>query len=394
MDATRPAKLRTARDRPPYFAGRVRELALLNERLGDLCETGDPSAGMTVILGVPGVGKTQLAREFAEQAVKCRGATDVRWLPMHPTTLESADANVFMALMKAVGGEDEGRKVADLAAERSGVGGGGVGFTASVTIDRPRDTGTLGRLLADSRTEGIWDGKALVLTIDELQSVAPAGMKTLRVLHQGEHGCPILLVGIGLQHTPRVLANPPGAAGISRLAQKIPLTALGDSEAVDAVRRNMWALGHRIPETCVLALAEASQGFPQHIHGYLAGALAAIAQHGSLAEGAALETALAAGDEARTSYYNDRLGVLRDQDAVLPVVEFMLRHHRRSLRRGDAVDAVDKAGADGDSVVEEAIAHGVLTVDGQGDVSFGIPSFHSHMGQRLERRRRQFSERC
>ena len=177
MDAAQPAKLRTARDRPPYFAGRVRELALLNERLDDLCATGDPSAGMTLILGVPGVGKTQLAREFAEQAVQCRAATDVRWLPMHPTTLESADANVFMALMKAVGGEDEGRKVADLAAERSGVGGGGVGFTASVTIDRPRDTGTLGRLLADSRTEGVWDGKALVLTVDELQSVAPAGIE-------------------------------------------------------------------------------------------------------------------------------------------------------------------------------------------------------------------------
>ena len=386
--ATQPAKLRTARDRPPYFAGRVRELALLNQRLDDLCETRDPSAGMTLILGVPGVGKTQLAREFADQAVRRRGATDVRWLAMHPTTLESADANVFMVLMKAVGGEEKGRKVADLAAERTGVGGGGMGFRASVTVERPRDTGNLARLLADSSTEGIWNGKALVLTIDELQSVAPAGMKTLRVLHQGEHGCPILLVGIGLQHTPRVLANPKGAAGISRLAQKIPLTSLCEPEAADAVEQNMLALGHRIPKSCVQALAKASQGFPQHIHGYLAGALAAIAQHGSLAQGDALETALAAGHGARTDYYNDRLSALPDQDAVLPVVEFMARHSRQSLRRAEAVEALDNAGLDSDDVVEQAIAHGVLTVDVEGDVSFGIPSFHSHMAERLKKRRR------
>lgn len=391
MDATQPVKLRTARDRPPYFAGRARELALLNQRLDDLCETRDPSAGMTLILGVPGVGKTQLAREFAERAVKRAGATDVRWLAMHPTTLESADVNVFMALMKAVGGERKGREMADLAAKRTGVGGGG-GFRASVTFDRPRDTGTLARLLADSRTEGIWDGKALVLTIDELQSVAPAGMRTLGVLHQGEHGCPLLLVGIGLQHTPRVLANPKGAAGISRLAQKIPLTALSDLEAAEAVEQNMLALGHRLPESCVLALAKASQGFPQHVHGYLAGALEAIAQHGSLAKDGALDTALAVGHRARTDYYNDRLSVLRDQDAVLPVVDFLSRHNRRTRRRAEAVEAVDKAGLDGEGVVEQAIAHGVLTVDGEGDVSFGIPSFHSHMAQRLKRRRGQLSK--
>lgn len=136
------------------------------------------------------------------------------------------------------------------------------------------------------------------------------------------------------------------------------------------------------------ALAKASQGFPQHIHGYLAGALAAIAQHGRLAEGAALKTALAAGHGARTDYYNDRLSALPDQDAVLPVVEFMARHSRQSLRRAEAVEALDNAGLDGDDVVEQAIAHGVLTVDVEGDVSFGIPSFHSHMAERLKKRRR------
>ena len=64
--AAQPAKLRSEREPPPYFAGRAKELAALRKRLDDLCETGDPSGGMALIIGVPGVGKTQLGRKFAE----------------------------------------------------------------------------------------------------------------------------------------------------------------------------------------------------------------------------------------------------------------------------------------------------------------------------------------
>ena len=65
----------------------------------------------------------------------------------------------------------------------------------------------------------------------------------------------------------------------------------------------MNALGHDIAEPSATALAKASQGFPQHIHGYLTGAL---------------EQALQAGDQARADYYATRLDMLSDQDAMLP----------------------------------------------------------------------------
>lgn len=74
-------------------------------------------------------------------------------------------------------------------------------------------------LLRESAQVGMWDGKALVLAIDELQSTEADAMPALRVLHVGLHGCPILLVGFGLQHTASVLAEPGGGvAGISRLS--------------------------------------------------------------------------------------------------------------------------------------------------------------------------------
>ena len=52
----------------------------------------------------------------------------------------------------------------------------------------------------------MWKGKALVLVIDELQTVGAKGMAALRTLHEGWHGCPIMLVGVGLQNTPACCA--------------------------------------------------------------------------------------------------------------------------------------------------------------------------------------------
>ena len=250
-----------------------------------------------------------------------------------------------------------------------------------------RHTGGFSALLDASKHAGIWGdakrGKALLLVVDEIQTIQPLGMGALRVLHQGDHGCPILLLGIGLQHTQHVLANPAdGSAGISRVAAPLRLAPLSESEALDAVRGNMGALGHDIAEPSASALAKASQGFPQHIHGYLTGALEAIDEHGSLEANGALEQALQAGDQARADYYATRLDMLADQDAMLPVIETMLATNRDSLRRSEAVAAANRASSDGEAAVRQAIAHGVLTSE-HGAVSFGIPSFHQHMADLL-----------
>ena len=58
------------RGEPPYFAGRKEELKRLDERLQNTLRGGPKSAkeGLMLITGVPGVGKTQLALEFATRA--------------------------------------------------------------------------------------------------------------------------------------------------------------------------------------------------------------------------------------------------------------------------------------------------------------------------------------
>ena len=157
-------------------------------------------------------------------------------------------------------------------------------------------------------------------------------------------------------------------------------------KALEAVGGNMVAMGYEIPGASVAALAGASQGFPQHIHGYLRAAVEAIDEHGDLEPGPALDAALKAGDQARTDYYDARLGMLPDQDAMLPVIETMLATGRESLRRAEAIEVVNAAAFDGEATVHQAIAHGVLTLE-RGGVSFGIPSFCSHMERLLEEHR-------
>ena len=386
-DPARRVELRSEREPPLHFAGRTKELAALRKRLDDLCETGDASGGMALIVGVPGVGKTQLGRKFVDDATARDAALDIRRLATDTSMLEH-HVDLFLAMARALDVEEEARRVADLDT-RSTARSAGVGFVrGGLTQEHARHTGGLSALLDSAKHAGIWRGKALVLVVDELQTVQPQGMTALRVLHQGDHGCPILLVGIGLQHTQQVLANPSdGSAGISRVAEPIRLGVLPDSEAFEAIEKNMLALGHAIPESCVAKLARASHGFPQHIHGYLAGAEAAIAKHGGLAPGPSLDDALEAGARARADYYDTRLSMLPNQNAMLPVVDAMLEQRRSALWQEEAVRAINDASFDGERTLQEAIKHGVLTLE-RGGVSFGIPSFFDHMKKLLAERRR------
>ena len=381
------AKLRSEREPPPHFAGRARELAALRRRLDDLCETGDPSGGMALIVGVPGIGKTQLGRKFAEDAATSEAALDIRRLATDTSMLEHP-VDLFLAMARALGTEKEARKVADLDT-RSTVRSAGVGgVRGAVAREHVRHTGGLSALLDAAKHAGIWSGKALVLLVDELQTVQPQGMTALRVLHQGDHGCPILLVGIGLQHTQQVLGNPAdGSAGISRVVSPVELQSLSEEEALEAIEGSMAALGHGIPKACAVALARASQGFPQHIHGYLNGALEAIATHGALATGPSLDDALQAGDRARAGYYDARLFMLPNQNAMFPVVRAMREQNRDRLWQEEAVAAVDAASFDGERTVREAVKHGVLSLAG-GGVGFGIPSFRDHVEHLLRERTR------
>ena len=161
------------------------------------------------------------------------------------------DALLFAEIAKALGEEKSARRIADLdakttgrqfsmqepsAGEREGIPLACKGLKYGTTKDVVRSAGRLASLLETSRERGLWKRRALVLMFDELQTVTKRQAESLAVLHQGLHGCPIMLLGVGLQHSPAVLAE----LGISRTKRPRHLGCLTREEAV--VRDEMIAL--------------------------------------------------------------------------------------------------------------------------------------------------------
>ena len=384
-ESTPAKKLHTERGPPPYFAGRETELATLRERLDLVLAEGDATDGLALILGVPGMGKTRLGRKFIDSVAGWQtGGAEVACMMRGAVALDN-DVGLFLAIGDAVGLSGEFRAIAEMDTRTTTRGGGAGPIRANVTREHVRHTGNFQELLRQTAADDLWGRKGLVLVFDELQALKAEGAQTLSTLHQGLHGCPILTVGIGLQNLPAVLAQ----HGISRVAKPIHLAPLAQREAAVAIEQGLLALGHEIPKECARRLAEASFGFPQHIHEYLESARDVIREHGHVEPGPTLDRALALGDEGRVAYYNGRLENVPHQiSAMLPVIDKMRAANLDTLTERTAIAEIDSEGFNGKEVVDAAIAHGVLTRK-DGTVGFGIPSFHNYMVDRLQAYRAQ-----
>lgn len=347
----------------PHFAGRKAELAKLTAALERTVAQGRMEEGLMLIAGVPGVGKTQLGRRFAQVAAERRGIKH-QWFSVG--TLES-EVGTFLRVGEAIGAARAARRIVEL--------------DAKVSPDRVSVTSRFPDLLAKLRESRGWPGscKALVIFVDELQQIEAAAKRCLQALHNGSHGCPIMLVGMGLQHTRSVLA----VQGISRVESPIALGPLSHDEAVDAIDGNLRAFDcGAVAEGCLTALANASHGFPQHIHAYLAAAVEVVRARGRLASGDTLQEALRAGDAKRVDYYQSRLlamDVRSAHRAMFPIVRRLSEAGTDSLDELEAIKLYDESEYDGERVIDQAVAHGVLTLNADGTVGFGIPSFKQYM---------------
>ena len=385
-----PANVRlfgSARDVPPYFAGRRDELAILNKRLEYIRSTGDPRVGLVLIDGVQGVGKTQLLRRFVSAAAEDR-RTEVLNVPTSGLANELA---LFANIVEALGGNDSmARQMADAAGGLTSAKIAGVG----VSTQRADRLGlSINDMLVQSKRDGLWRNRTLIIAVDEIQAVAAEDRRTLKALHDGLHGCPILLAGAGLQHAAtRLAADLPAqdgrmdTSGISRFAERLTLGPLDHSDALQAIVLGLDAMGHRVAEEQAIALAKASMGFPQHIHGYLRGAVQAAEVHGDLGTDVALTSALAFGDQQRVRYYQERLRSMKRPARMLALAQHMVESGKRIVSWDEAAaaistndTAISRSATEAHDVLADAVSKGVLTTDEYHRVSFGIPSFHDHM---------------
>ena len=382
-------RLKTERSHPPHFAGRQGELAMLLAHVKAIVETpAEAEAGMALIDGVQGVGKTALLQELTAKAAG-NGITVLKV----PAGGLRDPAALFVRMMTGVGmRRGKAETLAGLRRATRTVKTGVSGFGGSHVVESPaRDRHDIDALLANTQGDRLWRGKGVLVIVDEIQNIDNAGMSALAPLHEGVHGCPVAVVGAGLQHALSVLAN--NQPNISRPAMHITLGPLAEAEAQDAIGIGLKNLGHcvEVEDEAVARLAAESQGFPHHIWCYMAGAESAIQEHGALRTEDAFRHALNEGNKRRTRYYWDRLRSMEHSTPgafppMLAVAAAMAAKDDTRLTHREAIAAIDSEtakGEDANAILNNALAKGVLTKERTGAFRFGIPSFHAFMQEQL-----------
>ena len=366
------AVMRGERDPPPHFAGRKRELAAMRNRLDIVLHEHDPAIeGALLITGIPGIGKTHLAYHFAQQAAE---DSNVKTLAVDPIDLTSPDGLIRL-VGRAMDAEDSFARAAGIDDKVSGVRGGVGGLlSGGVTLDTHRPELAFSHLLRATRDLSAWRGRALVLVVDEVQSMDSRSADALLSLHTGRHDCPILTIVAGLQQSKSVLSE----HGVSRM-EHLQLELLSQEEAVEAVYHGLANLGVDVSEQTAEALADASMRFPQHVRGHVEAACIVNERHGEVDCPRALAEALEIGRQSRERYYDGRVNAMGGEAYTLyPLVKHMDERAVENLPRSEVESVIDK------SVADAAIKHGVLAQGEHGLLSFGIPSFHTYMAHKAE----------
>lgn len=210
-----------------------------------------------------------------------------------------------------------------------------------------------------------WNRWQIVLLFDEAQDVsadAPgASPGTLKSIHQGIAGAPISFCAFGLPGTLTALRN----VGVSRRSggYTLRLSALQEREAEMAVNRCFAQYEIEGGEAWKRAMLDRADGWPQHLKTYMDAACSVLAKRaadgdvlGDPRESSLIE-AIALGDEARVTQYQERIESLNNRGrrferharALVPVFEaaegLPLKHDVEEFLRDEL--GLGEEGADG-----------------------------------------------
>ena len=380
---------------PAAFVGRQDIIADIERAVSQAAAGGAAVRGRTrLVFGAPGAGKTALLYELARRW-RARAADGDASAPM-PIDCQPGELTSPVAFTEAVLSALIPDSSSNVATSTTTEGRGGVPGVAGLSVSRTTSVPSLVDSVQAGRTpwaairEAIQSERLtrpVVLLVDEAQNMPgdPDGDGRTRLLtetHDGRHGLPIVAVLGGLGDSKQVMAR----RGISRFARDAvhPLPLLTDVESGEAV--NCFLARHRIVgdeeanARWGRRIAEACNGWPQHLHNYLCGAAGALADARGDLEHADLDAALAAGEDWRRQYYDARLeGVNADLPAVADVVGRIPEPGAPMHRIVEWCREATGTAAEGSDLHARMIHDGVLQEMPGGLVTCPIPSFRRYI---------------
>ena len=313
--------------REPFFYGRDDEYDVFRDA-ADSLRSGRVGGGTMVFQGAPGAGKSALMQECME-AVRRHSTPDDPWVAVSvkPDTLMSP-ADVVMDLIDAANKESDRlskmapdaiarnlRKLLDLGGKLYGeMSERGVGL-AGISVG--------GRLQAASRSEmtarsarifreasPLLEKFHLVFFVDEAQNtpVADTTRGVMGCLQDPPKELPLVAAFFGLSDTQQVLRK----CGLSRFSDErlVNLEPLSMEDASGSFRCLLDAYYTGTEEekaVWVNALAELSQGWPQHINRIGVAAGRVLRTNKGRLERHLLSEALNKGTERKNDYYVGRV---------------------------------------------------------------------------------------
>ncbi len=414
---------RTGRQDPPAFVGRKDIIEKLAEDLRYRREAWrkqekDAWEGATWLFqGAPGAGKTALLRRLKELAVSDEEKKGTALARVLRSSLFGRQASRYGGVQALLINEDSvfysldalKGKIAKVIDPKAGEE-----MEEALTTEESFNLRLYQHKRSSTRFQKSWDqfveevgknpGKypPLLLMFDEAQALADEAGESLRWLHKGTHGLPIVPVFGGLAWTRMRFKS----LELSRLDidRVHTLELLSTNECREAARKFLdkyRVIGvTRAREKWAEMIARECMGWPQHLHVGLQGLAEALVQSKGYLEKANKKVVIEGGDSRRNAYYQDRL----DSDS-LKSKRYLVASAVARMPEGAKMAADDLAdivaGIHSETVaaknpsrlrlpdgyspakfVRSMVYAGILHEDGDGYLSVPIPSFRDFLKER------------
>ena len=147
-------------------------------------------------------------------------------------------------------------------------------------------------------------------------------------------------------------------------------------ETREAISEGVRALGADIPDTATEIFGGGFNGLSRSTSTATSEPRVEVCrERGGLESEDDLREAHRRGDRSRIAYYEHRLAAMERADRLLPLVGHMMKSGRDAVDQSEARSVLRDDG----ELVDFAVAHGVLSQNPRGDLSFAIPSFANYM---------------
>ena len=258
------------RDITLFFQGRddlLKDIDYACREAVENIKAGEKTTSETrLFYGAPGAGKTSLLREIEKRCQQNVGRTSAPIVVNLPSCQSlNKEEEVVLYIAQAIEKDTMFRTTTHSDTEMSAsVFALLKGIARRGQVRNPPDATffNLGAMYNDSALQ-----RPIILCVDEIQGIGPDAKAMLSLLHQGNHGLPIIPIYAGLGHSLQVLMEHEISRPVSGYIHSVG--ALAKEEACAAVKAMFTAFQVECsgaPYDWPTILAERADCWPQHLH--------------------------------------------------------------------------------------------------------------------------------